>query len=212
MKNLFILLALSIIFISCNSENETQSLNFEIGDEYQGGIIFYIDATGEHGLIAYTSDLNEAPWGCLDTDPNPPNPDPPSIPIAQNEGIGFGEQNTLAIINFCDEPNIAARLSFDLSANGFDDWYLPSIEELRLIFENNELIGGFPDLNNDPNQGEYYLYSSSSEGVETGDGNGGFYYLNYYAFDFSDTTIIDNVRKGLTGKDNNAIVRPIRSF
>lgn len=212
MKIFFIFLTLSITVISCNSSDDIQNPNLKIGDDYQGGIIFYIDATGEHGLIAYSADLNEAPWGCLDTDPNPPNPEPPSSPIAQNEGIGFGEQNTLAIIDFCDEPNIAARLSFDLNAKGFDDWYLPSIDELRLIYENKELIGGFPDLNNDSSQGEFYIYSSSSEGVETGDGNGGFYYLNYYVFDFSDTTVIANARKVMTGKDNSAIVRPIRSF
>lgn len=212
MKNLFILLLLSVAIISCNSDDSAQIVNFEIGDEHQGGIIFYIDDTGEHGLIAYTSDIGDAPWGCLDTDPTPPNPDPPSTPIAQNEGIGFGEQNTLAIADFCNEDNIAARLSLNLNANGFDDWYLPSIDELTLIYENKELIGGFPNLNNDPLSGEYFTYSSSSEGVATGDGNGGFYYLNYIVYDFSVTTVIENARKVLTGKDNSVIVRPIRSF
>ena len=212
MKKLFTLLILSITLISCNSDDDNQSFNFEIGDDYQGGVIFYIDDTGEHGLIVHTLDLDAAPWGCLDTDPNPPNPEPPTTPIAQNEGIGFGEQNTLAIIDYCVETDIAARLANNFNANGYDDWFLPSIEELKLVFENKDLIGGFPDLNNDPIQGEYYLYSSSSEGVETGDGNGGFYYLNYYVYDFSNTTVIQNVRKVLTGKDNDAIVRPIRSF
>ena len=210
MKNLFILLTLSTILISCKSDDETQNINLEIGDEHQGGIVFYIDDTGEHGLIAYTSDLGEASWGCFDT--SNPNFDPPSIPIAQNDGIGFGEQNTLAIVDFCNEDNIAARLSLNLNVNGFGDWYLPSIDELALIYENKELIGGFPNLNNDPLNGEYFIYSSSSEGVATGDGNGGSYYLNSFVYDFSVTTVIENARKVLTGKDNFFTVRPIRSF
>lgn len=207
-----LLLVLMISFTSCNSDDESPAVNFEIGDAYQGGIIFYIDATGEHGLIAYTSDLDQAPWGCLDTDPTPPNPEPPTSPIAQNNEIGFGEQNTMAIINYCEEPSIAARTAANLTAEGYDDWYLPSIDELQLIYENRDVIGGFPDLNNDPTQGEYFIYASSSEGVATGDGNGGFYYLNYYVYDFSNTTVIENNRDNLTGKDNAARVRPIRSF
>lgn len=35
----------------------------QIGDEYQGGVIFFLDATNEHGLIASKHDLSgEADW------------------------------------------------------------------------------------------------------------------------------------------------------
>ena len=43
----------------------TQSDAFYIGQSYGGGIIFWIDATGQHGLIAPTSDTSYLPiwWG-----------------------------------------------------------------------------------------------------------------------------------------------------
>lgn len=210
-KILVLLFIAALWFASCSKSDDSPDINlvFEIGQEYQRGIIFYIDNSGEHGLIAYPSDLAEAPWGCLDTDPNPPNTEPPTYPIAQNDSIGFGLQNTLAIIEYCDEPNIAARLAHNLVGNGYDDWYLPSIEELRLIYENKELIGGFPDLEN---EGYFFVYSSSSEGWYTEDGNGGFYYLNYQVFDFSNNPAFGTNDVLFTGKDNPAIVRPIRSF
>lgn len=35
----------------------------QIGDAYQGGIIFYLDETGQHGLIAAKKDITgEADW------------------------------------------------------------------------------------------------------------------------------------------------------
>ena len=35
----------------------------QIGDEYQGGVIFFLDATNEHGLVASKHDLSgEADW------------------------------------------------------------------------------------------------------------------------------------------------------
>ena len=37
-----------------------------IGDLSNGGIVFYVDASGEHGLVASTKNQsNAAPWGCL---------------------------------------------------------------------------------------------------------------------------------------------------
>ncbi len=209
LKSFLNLLMVVLLFTACSKNDDTpkEDLLLEIGQEYQGGIIFYLDDTKEHGLIAYKSDLADAPWGCF----NQPNPVPPTAPIAQNDGIGFGKQNTLAIVNFCDEPNIAARLAYMLDGNGYTDWYLPSIDELALIYEYRDLIGGFPDLNNDPNV-EHIIYASSSEGWGTKDGNEGFLYLNYQVYEFSVTTVIPDSRKLFTGKDNAVKVRPVRSF
>ncbi|WP_339609414.1 hypothetical protein [uncultured Planktosalinus sp.] len=55
MKNiLFILLAVIFTTISCSSDDD--AVNLSIGDEHQGGIIFYLDETGESGLIALQQD------------------------------------------------------------------------------------------------------------------------------------------------------------
>lgn len=42
------------VFTESDSTNATQS--FSLGQSYHGGIIFYIDGTGQHGLIAATAD------------------------------------------------------------------------------------------------------------------------------------------------------------
>jgi hypothetical protein len=44
------------------------TLTFSIGLSYQGGIIFYIDGTGQNGLISSTTDQSAvAIWGCSGT-------------------------------------------------------------------------------------------------------------------------------------------------
>ena len=49
------LLLLFVINFSVNAQ--------EIGDIYEGGYIFYIDETGENGLVAALEDLGEFSWG-----------------------------------------------------------------------------------------------------------------------------------------------------
>ena len=41
----------------------TQSSAFVIGQHYGGGIIYWIDSTGQHGLIAAESDQGYNWWG-----------------------------------------------------------------------------------------------------------------------------------------------------
>lgn len=117
---------------------------FAIGQNYAGGIIFYIDGTWLHGLIAAASDQSigtGALWGCDGT----------SIP-GTSTTIGTGQANTTAIINGCGTAGIAARICDDLVLNGFTDWFLPSKDELNQIYLQRNVIGGF---------GNNYYWSSS---------------------------------------------------
>ena len=115
-----------------------------VGDNYQGGIIFWLDGNGG-GLIAAPSDQasfpNDASYGCSGTLP----------PMARRTHIGSGQINTLEIINACSTPGIAARICANLTLGGYSDWFLPSKDELNKMHLNigrgNALglgnIGGF---------------------------------------------------------------------
>jgi hypothetical protein len=104
-----------------------------IGQNYAGGIVFYVDETGLHGLVCAPSDQGNASWGCQGTD------------IATGNAIGTGAVNTAAIVAGCTTPGIAAKICDDLVLNGYSDWYLPSVDELGLMYSNLYLksIGNF---------------------------------------------------------------------
>jgi len=54
-------------------------------------------------------------------------------------------------------PSGAAKACGDLTASGYNDWYLPAINELNCLYTNRSAIGGFTDDN----------YWSSTEVDET---------------------------------------------
>jgi uncharacterized protein (TIGR02145 family) len=117
---------------------------FTIGQSYGGGVIFYIDGTGKHGLIAATTDQTNGGW-C---------PDGITIAGADGTAIGTGQQNTIDIVNSCSTSlSSAARICSDLILNGYDDWFLPSKDELNQLYLNRTTVGTF--LNG--------YYNSSSE-------------------------------------------------
>jgi hypothetical protein len=106
-----------------------------IGLNYAGGIIFYLDTSGIHGLIC--ADVNQSDsseWGCNGV----------SITGADGTAIGSGAQNTMDIVNGCTSSS-AAKICDTLTLHGYSDWFLPSKEELRLMYTNLHTagLGGF---------------------------------------------------------------------
>jgi uncharacterized protein (TIGR02145 family) len=105
-----------------------------IGSSYAGGIIFYLDSTGQHGLVCAPSDQGAGIWGCAGTDI-------PNTSII----VGTGATNTAYILAGCAQRPIAASVCADLVLNGYSDWYLPSLGELQLMYSRLHLqgLGGF---------------------------------------------------------------------
>jgi hypothetical protein len=106
---------------------------YHIGQNYAGGIIFYIDSTGLHGLIAAPTDQSvAAQWGCSNKTIGGTSSD-----------IGSGQANTTRIVNGCSTDSIAARICDDLFMHGYSDWFLPSQDELNQMYLQQDVIGGF---------------------------------------------------------------------
>lgn len=133
-----------------------------IGEVFEGGVIFHLYKTAdgiEHGLIVSLIDLDSATaWSNVTTN---------SIGVnAQSSWNGLS--NAQAITNQNGHIQSAAQICFNyISTDGFDDWYLPSIDELTLLFNNRF------DVNR----------TLSTAGVEIGllDFNQSFNYLHYWS-------------------------------
>jgi hypothetical protein len=123
----------------------TSNIELQIGQYYQGGIIFQLDENAEHGLIAAKKDLGSFWW---------------------------------------DE---AKQKCEELELNEYDDWYLPSNDELYLLHTRKDEIGGFVNS----------CYWSSTE------------------FDLNRVWGICfevNYHPTINGKSNSGLVRAVRAF
>jgi len=111
-----------------------------IGESYGGGIIFWLDASGQHGLIAATTDQSTGIQWYNGTD---------IITDATLDGIYAGKANTSLIINKQGAGSYAAQVCNDyaVTVNNeyYDDWYLPSKFELSLLYSQKDVVGGFVD-------------------------------------------------------------------
>jgi hypothetical protein len=121
---------------------------YSFGDIVNGGVVFWLDSTGQHGLVVAFSDVREASaeWGCYGTDlPNVPNVTS-NPPVGLGAEIGDGFNNTNDILTDC--PTAPAALAArSLGAQ----WFLPSAKELNQIYDQKdtlELVSGFTIFGN----------------------------------------------------------------
>lgn len=116
------------------ADNAVAATTHFIGEHFGGGIVFYINGNGSHGLIADTIDLATATWynGTY------------TITGVTATKIGSGKSNTRAIIlDQGKTGNYAAIECAKSRRSGFSDWYLPSLDELHELYLQRDLFGNF---------------------------------------------------------------------
>ena len=169
------------------AEVAATSKTYSIGDVVNGGVVFWLDSTDQHGLVVAFSDL-VAEWGCFGTDlPNVLNvPYNGGVPTGSGAEIGDGFNNTNNIIKDCSTVP-AALAARSLGAQ----WFLPSINELNQMYINSatlEAVSGFSAFSN------YYWSSTENDNYGA--------WLQYFT----------NGYQGPSNKDSTCNVRAVRAF
>jgi len=90
-------------------------------------------------------------WGCYGTTIG-----------AGAQSMTDGSGNTAAIVAGCSEEGIAAKLCSDLNFGGYDDWYLPAVNQLSAMYNdrNNVTKGDYTAQWVDFGEDWYYLAST----------------------------------------------------
>jgi len=149
---LFFPLIILLLFLP---ENWLQN-SISIGDYHAGGIVFYLDVSGNHGMVAASFDqpwekkgqkMVRFGWGCPTT----------RIIGADESRVGSGPKNTMEIEKGCETESTAADICWNLYLNGLDNWFLPSKDELDMMYKNlhKKGLGKFAD-------GPYWSSTESS--------------------------------------------------
>lgn len=117
----------------------TDQIPPKVGDAYKGGTVFYIFQQGDpgyvegetHGLIC----ANDIQGDNVEWSPNL------NSSSATATELGSGSSNTNAIISFYgNSGSYAAKLCKDYRGGGYSDWFLPSNDELVLLYNAREHI------------------------------------------------------------------------
>ena len=178
-----------------STTGSTGGFSHYIGEAFGGGVIFHLwkDALGvEHGLIVDKTDLSIGQvWSNITNTLIGPS--------AQSSWDGLSNSN--AKVGQAWHTNSAAALCLNSTNGGQSDWYLPSIDELSLLWHNRfnvnkslSAIGGATGL---PNLAYYW---SSTEGD------------NYLAWSFSFFNGSAYTYGSAGYKDSTAYVRAVRAF
>ena len=161
------------------------STTYTVGDFALGGIVFWVDETGQHGLVCAKTDQNSGVRWYAGFYGNTQ---------AKGDGPLAGEMNTAIIIASQvaigdDGSTYAARICAELQitegGKTYGDWYLPSKEELNLMYQNKATIDVTANANGGNGFASDYYWSSTE--ISNGDAWGQ-YFGNGYQSNYSKST------------------------
>jgi hypothetical protein len=167
---------------------------YQVGDFAQGGVVFYVDASGKHGLVADIEDI-PGPFFQWSDQFTVTGATGGGTANGIGGGVGAGKMNTALILAANPDFNSAAKACTDLNKGGYGDWYLPSKGELYLMFANRTAINTTAQANGGSEFTTSFYWSST----EFNNGNAWFQSFN----DGSQT---------VSNKNGDNRVRAVRAF
>lgn len=132
-----------------------------IGDFAHGGIVFWVDETGQHGLVCAKQDQSPGIRWYAGTY---------GYTRSKGDGPLSGEMNTAIIIasqvaigddGSTYAAHICAELQITEGGKTYGDWYLPSKEELNLMYQNKATINTTATANGGSAFATNYYWSST---------------------------------------------------
>ena len=161
---------------------------YKIGDTGPGGgLIFFVDYNDQYAGFNY---LEAAPSSCEGSSNwSSSNTSVPAVAGWAARAVGAGSTNTTAIKTVFtgdNSTNNAALYAASCAAGSKNDWFLGSLGEMKLMYDNLQGLGGFVE--------DYYWSSSENDAGDAWyqDFNGGY--------------------QGSEGKIGDLYVRPVRAF
>lgn len=162
-----------------------------IGEEFGGGVVFHLwkDTLGvEHGLIIDKTDLSPQVWSSVMALIGP-----------SAQSIWDGLSNSNAIVGQAGHTSSASALCLNSTNGAQSDWYLPSVQELDMLWNNYYTVARSLTQISGATQLQQAGYWSSSE------------YGSDYAWSFSFSN--GNASYSFSGtKANTLYVRAVRAF
>lgn len=130
------------LFQVSNTSPKTIILLPPLGTNYEGGVVACLEGWPYMNLIAASNDsINGIPWGSFGI-------------VTGADSIVDGARNSRLIVA-SGVTNSAVNLCTG-TINGYNDWFLPAIEQLNCLYKNQTIISGFMNV----------MYWSSTESDE----------------------------------------------
>ena len=125
-------------------------VTYEVGDFAQGGVVFYVDETGQHGLVVAKNDLPGIVWfagtyGKTRADGNGIYAGAANNVIIIAAHLALGDNGSPYAAATCNELQITE------GTTTYSDWYLPTPAELQLLGANYIIVDATATANGGTN-------------------------------------------------------------
>ena len=170
---------------------------YSVGDFAQGGIVFWVDETGQHGLVCAKTDQNggnairwhAGTYGSTQAKGDGPYSGEANTSIIIAAQVAIGDDGSTYAARICNELQITE------GGKTYGDWYLPSKKELNLLFQNKATIDATAVANGGISfaSADYWSSTESTSNLA---------WIQYFGYGY----------QGASGKSDAGRVRAVRAF